>query len=53
MTSSGAAAVVDALESERYDEVLRLTDAILSETPGDDSAHEYRARALLALGRLD
>ena len=53
MTTSGAAAVVDALESERYDEVVRLTDAILSATPGNDAAHEYRARALLALGRLD
>ena len=53
MTTSTAAAVVSALEDERYDEVLRLTDAILSETPGNDAAHEYRARALLALGRLD
>ena len=53
MTASTAAAVVSALEDERYDEVLRLTDAILSETPGNDAAHEYRARALLALGRLD
>ena len=53
MTASTAAAVVSALKDERYDEVLRLTDAILSETPGNDAAHEYRARALLALGRLD
>jgi predicted Zn-dependent protease len=53
MTASPTAAVVEALEGERYDEVLRLTDAILSETPGNDAAHEYRARALLALGRLD
>ena len=33
--------------------VLRLTDAVLSERPGDDAAHEYRARAFLALGRPD
>lgn len=35
------------------DEVLRRTDAILAERPGDDAAHEARARALLALGRLE
>jgi tetratricopeptide (TPR) repeat protein len=33
--------------------VLRLTDAVLAERPGDDTAHEYRARAFLALGRAD
>jgi predicted Zn-dependent protease len=33
-------------------EVLRLTDALLAAHPGDDAAHEMRARALLALGRL-
>lgn len=33
--------------------VLRLTDAILAGRPGDDAAHEYRARAFLALGRPD
>lgn len=33
--------------------VLRLTDAILATRPGDDAAHEYRARAFLALGRPD
>lgn len=33
--------------------VLRLTDAVLSERPGDDAAHEYRARAFLALGQTD
>ena len=42
-----------ALDEGRHDDVLRLTDAILEERPGDDAAHEYRARALLALGRLD
>jgi tetratricopeptide (TPR) repeat protein len=35
------------------DEVLRRTDAILAERPGDDAAHEARARALLGLGRLE
>ncbi len=33
--------------------VLRLTDGVLAERPGDDAAHEFRARALLALGRPD
>lgn len=32
--------------------VMRLTGSALAERPGDDAAHEYRARALLALGRL-
>lgn len=36
-----------------HDEVVRLTDAFLAERPGDDAAHESRARALLAVGRLD
>lgn len=45
--------VQDALERGNHEEVLRLTDAILGERPGDDAAHEFRARALLALGRLD
>lgn len=41
--------------SDRGDhpQVLRLTDAILAERPGDDAAHELRARSLLALGRTD
>ncbi|MEO5986052.1 MAG: tetratricopeptide repeat protein [Candidatus Limnocylindria bacterium] len=34
-------------------EVLRLTGDLLAERPGDDAAHEFRARALLGLGRLD
>jgi Flp pilus assembly protein TadD len=42
-----------ALERGDHDQVLRLTDAILAATPGNDAAHEHRARALLALGRLD
>jgi len=45
--------VQQAVERGDHDEVLRLTDAILAELPGDDAAHELRARALLALGRLD
>ena len=45
--------VRDALERGDDELVLRLTDAVLAERPGDDAAHEYRARALLALGRLD
>jgi tetratricopeptide (TPR) repeat protein len=40
-----------ALEKGDHELVLRLTDAILAERPGDDAAHEFRARALLALGR--
>lgn len=36
-----------------HEQVLRLTDAALAAHPGDDAAHEYRARALLALGRTD
>jgi tetratricopeptide (TPR) repeat protein len=43
----------DSSERGEHVEVLRLTDVILAETPGNDAAHEYRARALLALGRLD
>jgi tetratricopeptide (TPR) repeat protein len=42
-----------AAERGDHDEVLRLTDAILAARPGEDAAHELRARALLALGRLD
>ena len=41
-----------ALERGDHETVLRLTDAILAARPGDDAAHEYRARAFLALGRL-
>jgi tetratricopeptide (TPR) repeat protein len=47
------ASVQGALERGDHAEVLRLTDAILAERPGDDAAHELRARALLALGRAD
>lgn len=41
-----------ALERGEHETVLRLTDSILAARPGDDAAHEYRARAFLALGRL-
>ncbi|HEX2193412.1 MAG TPA: tetratricopeptide repeat protein [Candidatus Limnocylindria bacterium] len=47
------ASVQAALDRADHEEVLRLTDAILAERPGDDAAHELRARALLALGRTD
>jgi tetratricopeptide (TPR) repeat protein len=43
----------DAYDRGDHGEVLRLTDALLAERPGDDAAHEFRARALLALGRVD
>lgn len=42
-----------ALEGGDHAEVLRLTDAILAERPGDDASHELRARSLLALERFD
>jgi predicted Zn-dependent protease len=50
---SGFGAAQAALEVGDHAEVLRLTDEMLDERPGDDAAHELRARALLALGRLD
>ena len=43
----------DAFERGDHEGVLRLTDAALASHPGDDAAHEYRARAFLALGRPD
>jgi predicted Zn-dependent protease len=42
-----------ALERGDHEGVLRLTAATLAARPGDDAAHEYRTRALLALGRLE
>ncbi|HEY6607799.1 MAG TPA: tetratricopeptide repeat protein [Candidatus Limnocylindria bacterium] len=41
-----------AYERGDHELVLRLTDAVLAERPGDDAAHEYRSRAFLALGHL-
>jgi Flp pilus assembly protein TadD len=52
-TGIALADVAEALERADHSLVLRQTEAILAERPGDDAAHEYRARALLALGRLD
>lgn len=42
-----------ALERADFEAVVQITDAVLAERPGDDAAHEYRARALLALGRVE
>jgi tetratricopeptide (TPR) repeat protein len=55
MTGAGTslASVQEALDRGDHDAVLRLTGALLAERPGDDAAHELRARALLALGRLE
>ena len=53
MTGVSVTELQDALARGDHDRVLRLTDAVLAERPGDDAAHELRARALLALGRLD
>ena len=36
-----------------HDAVLALAGEILADRPGDDATHELRARALLALGRLE
>jgi tetratricopeptide (TPR) repeat protein len=53
MTGRSLHDLAEALERGDHELVLRETDALLAERPGDDAAHEYRARALLALGRLD
>jgi len=56
MVAGGVATHADlrtAFERGDHDEVLRLSEAILAERPGDDAAHEMRARALLATGRLE
>jgi tetratricopeptide (TPR) repeat protein len=42
-----------ALAAGDHERVLSLTGELLAARPGDDAAHELRARALLALGRLD
>jgi predicted Zn-dependent protease len=41
-----------AFERGDHEEVLRRVTALLVERPGDDAAHELRARAALALGRI-
>ncbi len=51
--ATSVASVQEALDRGDHEEVLRLTEALLAERPGDDAAHELRARALLALGRID
>jgi len=43
----------EAHERADHELVLRLTDGVLARRPGDDAAHEFRARAFLALGRPD
>jgi tetratricopeptide (TPR) repeat protein len=43
----------EAHERGDHELVLRLTDAVVAGRPGDDAAHEFRARAFLALGRPD
>ncbi len=53
MTGIALHDIAEALERGDHELVLRQTDAILAERPGDDAAHELRARALLALGRLE
>jgi predicted Zn-dependent protease len=45
--------IQQALERGEHDAVLRATDDRLASHPGDDAAHELRARALLALGRVE
>ena len=53
MTELSAFAEVQAAYARGdHEDVLRRTEAILAERPGDDAAHEMRARALLALGRV-
>jgi tetratricopeptide (TPR) repeat protein len=49
---SAFAEVQAAYERGDHADVLRRTEEILAERPGDDAAHELRARALLALGRV-
>jgi len=49
---TGLDEIRDALDRGEHETVLRLTDAILAARPGDDAAHEFRARAFMALGRL-
>lgn len=53
MTGDATQELAVAFERGDHEAVLRLTDALLAERPGDDAAHEFRARALLALGRID
>ena len=52
MTGTALDEIRVAFERGDHELVLRLTDAILARRPGDDAAHEFRARAFLALGRV-
>jgi predicted Zn-dependent protease len=47
----GIDAIEEALQRGDHAAVLVATETRLAEFPGDDAAHELRARALLALGR--
>jgi tetratricopeptide (TPR) repeat protein len=51
--TASLATVQEALDRGDHQAVLRLTDEILATRPGDDAAHELRARALLALDRVE
>ena len=53
MSTDTTEVIAAALRDGRHEDVLRLTDEVLAATPGNDLAHEYRARALLALDRVD
>jgi tetratricopeptide (TPR) repeat protein len=53
MTGTALDEIRAAFERGDHELVLRLTDARLARRPGDDAAHEYRARAFLALGRVE
>ena len=53
MTEPDPAGLAAAAERGDHATVIEMTAARLARRPGDDAAHEQRARALLALGRLD
>jgi len=53
MTRSQFEDLRGAAERGDHETVLRLSERELGERPGDDAAHDLRARALVALGRLD
>lgn len=50
---SAFAEVQAALARGQFDEVVARTGEMLAARPGDDAAHELRARAFFALGQLD
>ncbi len=50
---TGLDPIRDALERGDHELVLLLTQAELAERPGNDAAHELRARSLLAQGRTE